>query len=269
MILNTTTFTTPHDRPARFVPIPSGGSTATLAPSSRRRHPSSGASTSPEDMAAGGGGDEDDGGLHARLLQQHPPQEEQGGGAMGDNSAGGGGAGGACVRSARHELQGFVALLLLGLVLGLALPKDPKLKDDATVAIISNFWGWTYFLAWSFSFYGQIVINHRRRTTEGLSFDFALLNMLGFVCYSAYSFSLLFSARIQEAYRERHGWVSVLSCRALPLCWFATSSFYINPPPPPTHTHTSPGATSPRWRFRTSSLRYVRVYGWSCLRLWW
>lgn len=52
--------------------------------------------------------------------------------------------------------------------------------------------------------HNQIVINHRRRTTVGLSLDFEFLNLLGFVCYTAFASAFYGSASIQDAYRARH-----------------------------------------------------------------
>jgi cystinosin len=47
--------------------------------------------------------------------------------------------------------------------------------------------GWIYFFAWSFSFYGQVIENYRRRSVAGLSFDFELYNLVGFTGYSIYT----------------------------------------------------------------------------------
>ncbi|KAJ3285698.1 hypothetical protein HDU79_007130 [Rhizoclosmatium sp. JEL0117] len=47
--------------------------------------------------------------------------------------------------------------------------------------------GWTYFLAWSISFYPQIILNAHRRSVTGLSVDFVLLNVLGFLCYTIFN----------------------------------------------------------------------------------
>ncbi|KAJ3070487.1 hypothetical protein HDU98_006509 [Podochytrium sp. JEL0797] len=53
--------------------------------------------------------------------------------------------------------------------------------------LISFLLGWTYFLAWSVSFYPQIILNAQRRSVHGLSVDFVLLNVLGFLCYSIFN----------------------------------------------------------------------------------
>lgn len=110
-----------------------------------------------------------------------------------------------CLVWARHELLGFGALLLLGLVLGLVLPNtNAELQDDPGYAALSNVLGWTYFLAWTVSFYPQLLLNYRQQTTEGLSLDFELLNLLGFLFYSAFALAFHTLPSIQQAYRDRH-----------------------------------------------------------------
>ncbi|KAF9985410.1 hypothetical protein BGZ75_003006 [Mortierella antarctica] len=49
---------------------------------------------------------------------------------------------------------------------------------------ISYVLGWTYFIAWSASFYPQAILNWRRKSVQGLSLDYIYLNVLGFLCYS-------------------------------------------------------------------------------------
>ncbi|VUZ55555.1 unnamed protein product [Hymenolepis diminuta] len=60
--------------------------------------------------------------------------------------------------------------------------------------------GWTYFLAWTLSFYPQIILNCRRKSVEGLSFDFIVYNVIGFLCYSIFNIGLYFIPLIQEEY---------------------------------------------------------------------
>jgi cystinosin len=50
--------------------------------------------------------------------------------------------------------------------------------------IISAVLGWTYFLAWSISFYPQVILNWRRKSVVGLSFDYNAYNVIGYLCYS-------------------------------------------------------------------------------------
>ncbi|KAI8610116.1 PQ loop repeat-domain-containing protein [Chytriomyces sp. MP71] len=70
---------------------------------------------------------------------------------------------------------------------------------------LSSLLGWSYFVAWSVSFYPQMVLNYRRGSVEGLSLDFAVLNVFGFICYSSYILVLLLSESTQEEFRRRFG----------------------------------------------------------------
>ncbi|KAF9085293.1 hypothetical protein BGX23_009799 [Mortierella sp. AD031] len=70
--------------------------------------------------------------------------------------------------------------------------------------ILSHFIGWAYFIAWSASFYPQVILNWRRKSVQGLSLDFIHLNVLGFLCYSIFNLSFYFSSEVQEEYRRRN-----------------------------------------------------------------
>jgi cystinosin len=99
---------------------------------------------------------------------------------------------------------GLSTMLVAGTALGLALPKNPVFTD-AWYRSFSSCLGYTYFLCWSVSFYPQIMTNFRRKCTAGLSPDFCVLNVLGFVCYGTYCTAMYGSAHIQALYRARHG----------------------------------------------------------------
>jgi len=73
-----------------------------------------------------------------------------------------------------------------------------------TLQVFSQILGWTYFLAWTVSFYPQVILNARRKTVEGLSIDFATLNTIGFFCYSVYALNFRFNPAVREEYRNRH-----------------------------------------------------------------
>merc|ERR1719334_1676194 len=64
--------------------------------------------------------------------------------------------------------------------------------------------GWIYFVAWSVSFYPQVWINFKRKSVEGLNFDFLSLNVVGFTLYSCYNCGIYFNEAIQEMYFEEH-----------------------------------------------------------------
>ncbi|CAD5216465.1 unnamed protein product [Bursaphelenchus xylophilus] len=60
--------------------------------------------------------------------------------------------------------------------------------------------GWVYFVAWSISFYPQIWLNFSRKSVEGLNFDFLVLNIIGFTCYTIYNVLLFFDPEVQDLY---------------------------------------------------------------------
>ncbi|EMC94379.1 hypothetical protein BAUCODRAFT_111210 [Baudoinia panamericana UAMH 10762] len=70
--------------------------------------------------------------------------------------------------------------------------------------VLSDISGWLYFALWSLSFYPQPLLNHRRRTTTGLTPDFPLLNVFGFTCYTLATAALLYSPAIRKQYAARH-----------------------------------------------------------------
>ncbi|EGP84275.1 uncharacterized protein MYCGRDRAFT_95554 [Zymoseptoria tritici IPO323] len=43
--------------------------------------------------------------------------------------------------------------------------------------------GWGYFTLWSLSYYPQPLLNFSQKSTEGLTFDYPVLNVLGSACY--------------------------------------------------------------------------------------
>ncbi|KAA8643552.1 putative L-cystine transporter [Aspergillus tanneri] len=59
-------------------------------------------------------------------------------------------------------------------------------------------------LCWSASFYPQPISNFQRRSTVGLAIDFPTINVLGFVCYTAYTSAFLYSPVIRGQYAARH-----------------------------------------------------------------
>ena len=55
-----------------------------------------------------------------------------------------------------------ICILVGGILLGIILPKNKNLPSR-TWQMLSNVIGYTYFLAWSTSFYPQIFLNYERR----------------------------------------------------------------------------------------------------------
>jgi len=69
---------------------------------------------------------------------------------------------------------------------------------------LSWIFGWVYFLSWSGSFYAQPWLNIKRKTTAGLTVDFPLLNVLGFMCYTTSTAAFLFNDEVRAQYAVRH-----------------------------------------------------------------
>ncbi|XP_013777247.1 cystinosin-like [Limulus polyphemus] len=65
--------------------------------------------------------------------------------------------------------------------------------------ILCSVIGWIYFVAWSISFYPQIYMNWKRKSVVGLNFDFVVLNLTGFFCYSVYNlcFKYVYSVKCE------------------------------------------------------------------------
>ncbi|KAI8927071.1 hypothetical protein BC831DRAFT_453770 [Entophlyctis helioformis] len=72
-------------------------------------------------------------------------------------------------------------------------------------AALSAVLGWSYFVAWSLSFYGQVLLNFQRKSTAGLSLDFVYLNVAGFLSYTIYTLSFFASPLARKQYRDKWG----------------------------------------------------------------
>lgn len=79
---------------------------------------------------------------------------------------------------------------------------EPQLVVFAQV--VSRILGWSYFLAWSASFYPQPISNYQRKSTLGLAIDFPTCNVLGFVCYTVSTAAFLYSPTIRSQYAYRY-----------------------------------------------------------------
>mmetsp|Transcript_7392 Transcript_7392/g.16150 ORF Transcript_7392/g.16150 Transcript_7392/m.16150 type:complete len:280 (-) Transcript_7392:219-1058(-) len=100
--------------------------------------------------------------------------------------------------------SGLSTIIVAGCLIGVFMPKNTSLPTQ-WYRWVSSMIGYTYFLAWSTSFYPQVITNHKRKSTEGLSNDFSVINHMGYICYTLYTSTLYWSSSIQEEYRERYG----------------------------------------------------------------
>lgn len=81
---------------------------------------------------------------------------------------------------------------------------DVKVARNNTLITLSFIVGWIYFTAWSLSFYTQVILNYKRKSVIGLNFDFLALNIVGFICYSIFYVTVLFSEEAQNDYRDKY-----------------------------------------------------------------
>ncbi|XP_020389475.2 cystinosin [Rhincodon typus] len=72
------------------------------------------------------------------------------------------------------------------------------------LVIINQVIGWIYFVAWSISFYPQVIENWRRRSVIGLNFDFLALNVTGHLAYGVFNISLFWIPNIKKQFLERN-----------------------------------------------------------------
>lgn len=87
------------------------------------------------------------------------------------------------------------------------MPSAALQKPDSLSLLrtLSSLLGVLYTLSWSLSFYPQVLLNIRRRSTTGTTPSFPILNILGFFCYTVSILAFLYSPLIQQQYRDRHG----------------------------------------------------------------
>lgn len=79
--------------------------------------------------------------------------------------------------------------------LAVAAPLDPSSgmsltkasPDNSALRILSDITGWTYFTIWTVSFYPQIYLNYKKQSVQGLSYDYAAYNSVGFTCLLLFS----------------------------------------------------------------------------------
>lgn len=78
--------------------------------------------------------------------------------------------------------------------------------------VLSDITGWIYFFAWSISFYPQVILNYRRKATNGLSCEFLWYNVLGFLVYTVYT---------QVKYQVETNGEDLVEPNDLFFCWHA------------------------------------------------
>lgn len=100
--------------------------------------------------------------------------------------------------------KGLSLAALAGAFLGIIMPQNQDLPSPL-YRYISSMIGYMYFVAWSVSFYPQIITNYRNKSTEGLSTDASILAVLNYSCYSIYNVFFFWDKTIRQEYKDRHG----------------------------------------------------------------
>lgn len=99
---------------------------------------------------------------------------------------------------------------LVGRVLPAGLIDDAKafiritIANSGTLIYVAIVIGWIYFVAWTVSFWPQMIINFRRKSVVGLSFDFLALNLLGHTLYAIFNCSMYWNDHIEQEYFNRN-----------------------------------------------------------------
>lgn len=70
---------------------------------------------------------------------------------------------------------------------------------------LQSLFGWVYFVAWSATFWPQVLLMARRRTTAGLSTDFVAINIVGFCSYAIFTFTSYSLPSVRESYEKATG----------------------------------------------------------------
>ena len=105
--------------------------------------------------------------------------------------------------SASNIIAGLLSIIFVGSLIGILAPKDESLGP--MYRYVSSTIGYIYFACWSVSFWPQVILNFKRKSTAGLSNEFSVLNLFGFACYATYTCCLFFSPAIQKMYKDRNG----------------------------------------------------------------
>uniref|UniRef100_UPI00398E7CC5 cystinosin-like n=1 Tax=Pristiophorus japonicus TaxID=55135 RepID=UPI00398E7CC5 len=75
---------------------------------------------------------------------------------------------------------------------------------SSVLKIINQAIGWIYFVAWSISFYPQVLENWRRKSVIGLNFDFLALNLTGHLAYGIFNIGLFWIPCIKKQFLQHN-----------------------------------------------------------------
>lgn len=76
----------------------------------------------------------------------------------------------------------------------------------SVLLVWERLFGWVYFFAWSATFYPQMFLILKRRTSSGYSTDFMIINTLGFTCYALFTFASYYISAVATTYKQHTGY---------------------------------------------------------------
>ena len=94
---------------------------------------------------------------------------------------------------------------IVALVAALAGGGAQQRGGSRVLDVVSLVCGWAYFFCWSASFYPQVFLNWRRKSVVGLSLDYQLLNIFGYLSYFSFNAALFWSKHVQRKSTEHNG----------------------------------------------------------------
>ena len=103
----------------------------------------------------------------------------------------------------KSVVAGLFNLTVVGTILGLIMPQNGRLPTP-WYRMFSSIIGYSYFIFWCASFYPQVVMNFQRKSTDGLSIDYSVVNLFGYICYTTYTCMFYWNKTVRTMYFERH-----------------------------------------------------------------
>ncbi|XP_071492454.1 cystinosin-like [Diadema antillarum] len=81
---------------------------------------------------------------------------------------------------------------------------EVSIVHSSALSIIIIVVGWIYFVAWSISFYPQVILNFTRKSVVGLNFDFLAYNLTGFFAYGVFNVGMFWVEPLKDAYKDKN-----------------------------------------------------------------
>ncbi len=103
----------------------------------------------------------------------------------------------------KSVVAGIFNLTVVGTIIGIIMPQNEKLPTP-WYRIFSSIIGYSYFIFWCASFWPQVVMNFQRKSTEGLSIDYSVVNFFGYICYTTYTCMFYWNSTVRQMYIDRH-----------------------------------------------------------------